>query len=1541
MGNLLDDLSGRVIRGYEMRNKIGTGGFGAVYAAFQPMVGREVAIKVILPDFANHPEFIRRFESEAQVVARLEHPFIIPLYDYWREPSSAYLVMRLLAGGSLEDVVARQEPIPLDIAIRIVDQMASALAVAHRAGIVHRDLKPANILLDADGNAYLADFGIAKDIAASPSFDEEDDTIGSPAYLAPEQITQRPVSPQTDIYALGLVLFTMLAGQHPYDTSSVMKVLRMQLEQPVPSIFNFRNDLPEALDDIIAWATAKDPAERYTNILTMAADLRNLSSSYGLSSTTSVGDFSVTRPDKRDTNERTATIVVDSAMLNQNPYKGLRAFTEADAADFFGREKLVADLIDRLGEAVLGARFLAVVGPSGSGKSSVVQAGLVPALRRGALRGSAQWYYGTMTPSDDPVAELESVLLSVAAAAPADLRGRLLRTTTGLHEIVSEIIDPSTELLLVIDQFEELFTVVEDEALRQHLLDSIHAAVLHPDSRLRLVVTIRADFYDRPLLYSGFGELMQRRTEVVLPLSPSELEQAIVGPAERAGLKLDNQLITEIINDVSAQPGALPLLQFALTELFNKRSVNTMSVTVYHATGGVSGALARRADELYEQLGPEGRKAARQLVLQLVALGEGTEDTRRRIDWGVVRALQEQYPAVQDVLDLFGKYRLLTFDIDPATRSPTVEVAHEALIQQWGRLREWLNDTREDLRIQRRVSNAAREWLNVGRDPSFLATGMRLNQFQEWLQETDLALTPEQQDYITASVEQQHRREAAEAERREREARLERRQQRALVAVVVVLLVGFVAALGFGLVALDQREDARDARAAAEESADDARANARLAEVARQSAEANAESARLQEQAARNNAIEAQENAERAEANAEEAQSLALATSAQLALTDNNTDLAILLAIEANRLPAAPALAQRSLFEAAYAPGTRYVFDDHSNWVRKVVFSNTNEYVASASQDGRVMLYDVATGRTLRALSGHSGQVFAVAFNRDSSQVASGGDGGTVIIHDVISGFNVRSYPNPEAGTIFGIDYSPNNNVLAVAHESGEVVLWSLRTNEILSRIQAHQARVWDVEFVADGLRIVTASDDSTARVFDILTGQELVVFDGHPQRVHSVDIADGRDMVATAGAGDNSIYLWNLETGATIRRIAGHADQVYDAQFAPNERELISVSQDATLRVWDVDSGLETERLQGHLAATRTVAVSPYGGLAATGSYDSTVRLWDLSNGAVVGRNFGHSDDIYDVAVSADGTQALSGSWDNTVILWDLERNTALRRLQGHNDWVREVAFAPDMQTAISGSYDQTVIVWDLTTGEPLARLPHDDRIWTVEYSPLGDYFASGSQDGLVKVWDAATYELVWELEGHPAWVRGIDFSPDGSKLITVSGVDISTRIWDLTTGEQLAELYGHDDWMWSVSWSPTGEHFITSASDTRVVLWDATTYEVIRRYEGHTGPVNKVDFGPDGQTFASGATDGTVRVWDVETGAELRRFFHTGAGVWSVAFHPNGQEVLSATTDALVTQWRISDVDELLAWVQDNRYLRELTCYEREQNRIEPLCE
>ena len=375
-----------------------------------------------------------------------------------------------------------------------------------------------------------------------------------------------------------------------------------------------------------------------------------------------------------------------------------------------------------------------------------------------------------MIPGATPLNELASALLGVAVNPPANLLVQLREDERGLLRAVNSILPAgdNSELVLVIDQFEEVFTLLDSETERTHLLNSLLTAVNDPSSRLRLIVTLRADFYDRPLLYPDFGNLMRMRTEVVLPLSASELRQAIVGPAERIGMTLEPGLVDAIVSDVGEQPGALPLLQYALTELFERRQGHTLALSAYRESGGVLGALARRADELYVNLDGAGREAVRQVFLRLVPPGEGTEDTRRRVQLPELTSVASGKQVIQDVIDTFGRYRLLTFDRDPQTRVPTVEVAHEALIRTWERLRAWLSESREDLRMQRRLAASVTEWLNSKRDRSFLASGTRLDQFGTWAAETTLSLNADEQAYLDASAAERNAQRAEEEARRTR-----------------------------------------------------------------------------------------------------------------------------------------------------------------------------------------------------------------------------------------------------------------------------------------------------------------------------------------------------------------------------------------------------------------------------------------------------------------------------------------------------------------------------------------------------------------------------------------------------------------------------------------------------------------------------------------------------------------------------------------------------------------------------------------------------
>jgi serine/threonine protein kinase len=419
--------------------RIGTGGFGVVYRAVQPGVDRDVAIKIILPEYANHPNFIRRFEVEAQTVAQLEHPHIVPLYDYWREPNAAYLIMRLLRGGSLESKIKRGS-LPLETVNRYLQQIGQGLHLAHRNGVIHRDLKPANILLDEDDNAYLADFGIAKHLDEWTAVDKTEvgALVGSPAYASPEQLRAERIKPQTDIYCLGIMLYELLAGERPFPGPTPILYIQQHLFELLPPICQQNAALPPALDEILLRATAKDSAERYPDVLTFLAELQPvLLGSNGRSTPITL-------------TESTFPLLSTQEIANlENPFKGLRAFSEADSDSFFGRDSLVHDLLGRIGDSVNGGqdltRFLAVVGPSGSGKSSVVRAGLLPALRQGGVPGSEGWFMVDMMPSAKPMAELAAALLRVAVHPPGNLLEQLQFDERGLLRVLEQILpDDST-----------------------------------------------------------------------------------------------------------------------------------------------------------------------------------------------------------------------------------------------------------------------------------------------------------------------------------------------------------------------------------------------------------------------------------------------------------------------------------------------------------------------------------------------------------------------------------------------------------------------------------------------------------------------------------------------------------------------------------------------------------------------------------------------------------------------------------------------------------------------------------------------------------------------------------------------------------------------------------------------------------------------------------------------------------------------------------------------------------------------------------------
>ncbi len=1120
--------------------------------------------------------------------------------------------------------------------------------------------------------------------------------------------------------------------------------------------------------------------------------------------------------------EPTRVLVVDEAAPDtaptpiRNPYKGLRAFGEADARDFFGRETMSRQLVERLGEE----RFIAVVGPSGSGKSSLVLAGLLPALRQGALPGSETWRVVETTPGEYPLEELEAALLRVAVNPPVSLMEQLESDERGLCRAVKRIVPAdASELVLVVDQLEELFTLVAEEARRSQFLTLLERAVRDPRSRLRVVVTLRADFYDRPLRYREFAELLRDRVLSVTPLSPEEIERAISAPAATVSVSLERGLLAEIVADVLNEPGALPLLQYALTELFEQRDGLTLTRSAYRTIGGVSGALASRADELYARLEDNGKAAARQFFLQLVAVGEGEADTRRPVALADLASLDVDQEALAEWLDAFGTSRLLSFNRDPRTGASTVDIAHEALLVEWGRLRAWIDGAREEVRAHRRLTVRAAEWAESAHDPSFLLRGTELARFEVWAGESGLAQTELEREFLRASLDEREAVLAEEKSRRAKQAALERRAVNRLRALVAVLAVAAVVAAGLTVYAFDQSNrshhqtriaTARQLAAASVANLDvDPELSLLLARQAVQEASVNG--------APLPDAVEALHRA--------------VAASRIMLTIRTPATAAIALSPDGSRLATAGSI---GIAEGVASYG----------------FGGRVRDVEAASDAGatKAFVWDTRNGRQLLSLAGATSPIHDIAYSPNGSRIVTGAHDGTATVWDVSTG--KRLFVLPDVGTgggFLGVGFSPDGGKLATADGEGRVRIWELGKRRLLRTIEATQP-VCGVAWSPDGTLVGAGQcgaynfSASATRVWDVRTGR--LVFRTRGLEAGSVlrFSRDGRYLVTPTSNGTGEI--WEIKSQRLVATLTGHSGQVVAVAYSPDDKLVATGATDGTARVWGAPSGKQILVLRGHNATVNAIQFTPDSRRLVTASQDGTVRVWGIAPEG--SRDWltlvAHGGGVASVIYSPDGSRLLTvGACDGKTKLWNarsgsLISSTATQRqascteqATGQRLSQAVAATSPDDNVAAQASANGTVQLLDSTSGRLVRTLPGGHQgVQTIAFDRSGKRIATGNWDGTTIVWDAASGRSLQTFTGHSGIVESVAFSPDGTLLAT-AGEDTTAKLWDVKTGKRLLTLSGHTFALTGVAFSPDGTRLATSSGDGTVRVYVLPVNELL----------------------------------------------------------------------------------------------------------------
>jgi WD40 repeat protein/serine/threonine protein kinase len=1579
----------QLLQGYELLERIGSGGFGAVYRAYQSTIGREVAVKIILPNIANDPEFIRHFEREAQLISRLEHLHIVPLYDFWRDPEGAYIVMRWMRGGTLAGAL-QGGAFDLGQASLLIDQVAGGLAAAHNQHIVHRDLKPSNILLDEEGNAYIGDFGIAMDLHEGNNLvgKTKDHTssggnvVGSIGYISPEQLRGQDITPLSDIYSLGVTLYELITGRHPFPALNSVQQLYKQINEPLPVIESLDNEVIEGVNQVIQKATAKNPKQRYQDAFEMAAAFRE-SAGKKLDDQAANLVESLTRREQEiltliiqgNTNQQIAQTlflelstvkwhvnriyqklgvrsrvkaIVRARDLNlivstnetepnpsqeagisvtfsepTNPYKGLRAFEAADKHDFFGRESLIERLISRFrthrsssgsqSEFSLTTngsdRFMAIVGPSGSGKSSLIKAGLIPAIWSGQLTGSEKWFIADMLPGAEPLDNLEIALTRLAADQAGNLRGHLERDSLGLSRAARLILpNDESELVVVIDQFEDLFTLGRDESDRDHFMDLIHGAVNDPRSRVRVVIALRADYYDRPLQYPAFGELVQSHLETVLPLSAEELERAIINPAHHTGVTFEPGLVAKIIEDVNYQPGALPLLQFALAELFEKRDGRTLTQAAYLNLGGAAGALARQAEDLYQEQSTEGRETIHQMFLRLVSVGNQSTgatsgvptpaDTRKRVLRSELLSAASDPDLLDEIIDTYATYRLLSLDHHPITRRATVEVAHEAILREWDRLQDWLEESTSDLNLHQQLIRATNEWIAGERDESFLLRGSRLASIESWSSTTQLVLTEEEQTFVAVSVSARQEREVIEHQRREEQAQLERKSNRRLKALVGVMALALVITGGLMIAAFSFARRAADQQHFAEQ-------QQRLA-ISRELAAAALDNL---------------------ESNPERSILLAL----KAAETTHDVEGTILPEVE------------RILHMALQADRTEITIP----MVGLVDFSPDGKMLAIGDSSGTLKLWETDTGQEIRELGGHLSLISGLSFSPNGRFLASSSfdEHVKVKIWDVASGSQLGALREPDTESN-DVAFSPDGGHLATVDQGGSVRIWDVTSvieqssgesnsfdiSETIFSEQVAREAV-DVEFSPDGERIAVFAPNIGIVVWEVDSGEQVLEIPGVTDFSSGIAFSPNGEFLA-GNSGNLGVGIWDAETGEQMMLLPETAP-ITHVTFSQDGQTLVSSTKDGMVSLWDIDSRSQILRILGQATGFNFLAYSQDGKRVAVGNNPQSTSIWDVSptGSREVLTIAAHEGKVHDAVYDPSGMIIASSGEDGTLRLWDAVTGELLQSLPAQSDWVHFPAFSPDGQKLAAANQGGGISVWDVESGREIMKLINDGPALTaVTFNADGSRLAAGGLGGFAHIWDVTTGQHLTTIDNSDGLIiTDLIFSPDGDHIFSYDW-EGWTRTWNSDTGKHLSGEGPNltcEATLWDAEASSDGRLQAVAAFDgLAYVLRSVNDPDGLPNYinvlglSGHEGNVTGVAFNEQGTILATSGFDGTVRLWDLDLGEEMEDE-NSGEEItmltdqnWpleGVDFSPDGRYVVTAGDDGMVRVFVVT-VEDLM---------------------------
>ncbi|HTN86937.1 MAG TPA: protein kinase [Sorangium sp.] len=1309
---------------------------------------------------------IERFLDEARATARCRHDNIVVIHEVDEIRGYPYLVLEYIKGRTLREWMAQSgrpgaPGSPADSAppgsmsprqvIELVSPVVSALICAHAVGIVHRDLKPENILVHEAGGIKVVDFGIAKQIDAGVISAitsvraaltggavrrRKSAIVGTPHYMAPEQLLGWDIDGRADLWAVGIILYELLTGAHPLGPFS-----RVRLEDivdfvdfgvPMPSVSERRAEAG-ALGAITDRCLKKRKAERIGSARELLAELEAL------------------LPGRKalDLSE------------GESPFAGLFAFQEADAARFFGRDRDTVAMAARLRTQQL----LAVAGPPGAGKSSFVRAGVIPALEASGER----WEAFVLRPGRRPLSALADVLVQVAEAEsmPGATAGG--GAATGAPELPDHDAlvatlqaqpgalgarlrahcrraGPRRRVLLFVDQLEELCTLGATQEQRTAFVACLEGVADDASSPLRVLLAIRSDFLDRLAEHRDFMISVTRGLSFLPPLERDGLREALTRPLEAAGYRFETADIVEhMLSTLESTRSPLPLLQFTAGKLWEMRDRERRLLTraSYERLGGVAGALAAHADAVLSVLPPHEQRLVRAVLLRLVT----PERTRAVVEMAELQELArggegDGAQTIAQVVQHLAGARLLLIGVGGETGSEragtTVELVHESLIDRWPKLRQWLAESEQDAQLLARLRAAAQQWEASGRAEGLLWRDRAAEDARAWYERRRAELGA---DWRVGLSKREERYLVAVVNLLERAWRKRLHQRLAMVLTPALSVVALV----LSYLAMTASQQAR---------------------------RANQQTSRADHEAVR------------AQAEAREARNATRMAAAREVQADPTTSLVILREIEPPDVPRGWAALARWALHSQVARAELM----HPDIVMQARYGPDGRRIVTASWDRTARVWNAdGTGEPL-ILRGHTDRVSSAAFSPDGRRIVTASDDKTARVWSA-DGTGKPLILRGHADRVSSAAFSPDGKRIVTASWDRTARVWNADGTGKPVILRGHSDRISSAAFSPDGKQVVTASDDRTARVWSADGTGVPMVLRGHEEKVYSAAFSpDGRRIVTASW--DRTARVWNADGTGVPMVLRGHGDGVYSAVFSPDGQHIATASWDRTARVWSADSKSEPMSLRGHADRVSSAAFSLAGKRIVTASSDRTARVWnaDGTGEPIVLR--GHEQGVTSAAFSPDGRHIVTASSDRTARVWRVDGTGVPIVLRGHEQGVTSAAFSPDGRHIVTASWDRTARVWNADgTGEPIVLRGHEQGVASAAFSPDGQRIVTASQDTTARVWNADGTGEPTVLRDSDAAITDAAFSPDGKRIVTASD-DKVARVWT-----DLAPLRGVDD--------------------------------------------------------------------------------------------------------------------------------------------------